>query len=59
MDDVAQLTADNGVVAIVAGDGEAEVTTFLVAIEAFASEEPTPRALIDVAAERAEIADQR
>ena len=59
VDDVAQLPADDRVIAIVAGDGVAEVATFLVAVEILTSIEPAPRPLIDVAAQRAEVADQR
>ena len=59
MDDVAQLAADDRVVAIVAGDGVAEVAALLVASEILAAEEPAARPLVDVAAQRAEVADQR
>ena len=59
MDDVAQLAADDRVVAIVTGDGVAEVAALLVAVEVLAAEEPAPRPLVDVAAQRAEVADQR
>src|SRR5436190_1513247 len=52
MDDVAQLAADDRVVAIVTGDRVAEVASLLVAGEVFAAEEPAPRPLVDVAAER-------
>ena len=59
MDDVAQLAADDRVVAIVAGDRVAEVATLLVASEVLTAEEPAAWPLVDVAAQRAEVADQR
>src|SRR5207249_2711691 len=58
VDDVAELAADYGVVAVVAGDRETEIATFLVAVELVAAEEPAPRALIDIAAHGAEVADE-
>src|SRR5437879_8516496 len=59
MADGAQLATNDGVVSFIAGDGVAEVATLLVAIEIFAAEEPAPRPLIDVATQRAKVADQR
>src|SRR5262249_9225064 len=59
MNDVAQLATYDGVVRVLTGDREAEVAALLVASEVLASEEPAPRPLIDVSAQRAEVADQR
>src|SRR6266581_412205 len=58
MDDVTQLTTDDGVVRVIAGDGVAEVAALLVAVEIFAAEEPAPRPLVDIATQGAEVADQ-
>src|SRR2546427_778522 len=59
MDDVAELATDDRVVAVVAGDGVAEVAALLVAVEILAAEEPAARPLVDVAAQCAEIPDER
>ena len=59
MNDVAQLAAYHGVIAVVARYSEAEVAALLVAVEAFTSEEPAPWPLVEVAAQSAEVADQR
>ena len=59
VDDVAQLTADDRVIAIVAGHRVAEVAALFVASEILTPEEPAARSLVDVAAQRAEVADQR
>ena len=59
MDDVAELAADDRVVAVVAGDGVAEVATFLVAVEVLAAEVPAAWPLVDVAAEGPEVTDER
>src|SRR5579871_51707 len=59
MDDVAQLTTDNRVIAIVTGDCEAEIASLLVAGESFTSEKPAPRALVDIATQSPEVTDQR
>src|SRR5213594_4151752 len=59
MDDVAELATDDRVVAVVTCDGVAEVATLLVAVEVLTAEEPAARPLVDVAADRAEVADER
>src|SRR5207249_5432283 len=59
VNDVAKLPADDRVVAVVTGHGVAEVATLLVAVEVLTTEEPAARPLVDVSAERPEVADER
>src|SRR6266516_3554628 len=59
VNDVAELSADDRGVAVVTGHGVAEVATLLVAVEVLTTEEPAARTLVDVSAERPEVADER
>ena len=56
--DVAQLSADNGVIAVVPTHRKAEVAAFLEAVEVLTTEEPAPRPLVQVPAQRAVVPDQ-
>src|ERR1017187_4177577 len=57
MHDVTQVSADDGVVAVIALDRVADLAAFLDAVEVFVTEEPAPWPLVDVAPERGDRAD--
>ena len=60
MDDVARsVVAEDGVILVLAVHGEAARAALLVADELFVAEVPAARTLVDVAADRALIADLR
>jgi hypothetical protein len=58
MDDIARAAAEDGIELVLAGGREALVAAGLVARKAIA-EVPAPRALADVARERADVPDLR